>query len=819
MPTLATDLKFAARLAMKTPWMTAASVIALGAAMAVTIASFSLVWDAYFVALPFEEAERIVAARDLTQPDPDDVPPRLAVVRIWGERAQSLDLLAATYTRWRDVADGEGGLARYPVATMTAAGFDVTGVAPLLGRTLNVADEEPGAPPVVVLGHRVWRSLLGADRAVVGSMLKVDGVEREIVGVMPEGFRFPVSEDLWVPFNTDPAVYGGIEPRWINVFGRLADGATLESAEAELEALRAGYVAENPGDTAARDRRTTVIPYIQSQNEGGTEVLFIGMFVFIVLVLVVACGSVANLLLARATSRTGEIAVRAALGASRRRLITQMFLEALMLSMAGALFGIVAAYLGLQWFESFLQVERTPFWLQFGMSPAAIAFAVVASFAAAAIAGITPALKATGMALHEVLKDEQGTSSAVRFGAVSGALTVVEITLSVAFLGAAALAAQSLLVTGNLDRDLPTEQVLVASIALVDEVSTDSAGALIVPEGAIAPDQWGLFRDQIRDAALQLPGVRDAVLASTLPGQQHGRSRVELESESAGNPAAGVSVPVAEVSPEFFAAFDSPLLAGRNFTAADTAEAERVAVVNNSFARRFFGERNPIGRRFRPAPGDDESPWIRIVGIAPDLRMNPGSESQAGYYLPVAQYARRTFYLALRVDGAPLSLAGAVDDAIARIDGRIDAAEFQTHAELADNFAVAYKIMSLLFASLGGTAVFLSVAGLYAVMAFSVAQRTREIGVRLALGAARGRILAVVLRRGLLQIGVGIVLGSALGLGLVRLLQFIPTGMASDGTVLLAAAAAVMLAAGLAACIVPASRALAIHPVEALRRE
>lgn len=819
MLTLATDLKFALRLALKTPWMTAASIVALGAAMAVTIASFGLVWDTYFVALPFEEARRIVAVRDVAQPDPYDVPPRLAVYRIWGERADSLDLLGAAYTRWHDIADGEGGLARYPVAAMTASGFDVTSVAPLLGRTLNVADAEPGAAPVVLLGHRVWRSLLGGDPGVVGMMLEVDGVEREVVGVMPEGYRFPISEDLWVPFNADPEAYGGIEPSGINVFGRLADRVTRESAAAELEALRAGYVAENPGDTAARDRRTTVIPYIQSQIDGGADVVFIGAFVFIVLVLVVACGSVANLLLARATSRTAEIAVRAALGASRRRLVTQMFFEALMLSLAGALFGIAAAHLGLQWFESYLQVERTPFWVQFTMSPAAIAFAVVASFVAAAIAGITPALKATGMALHEVLKDGQGTSSGVRFGAVSGALTVVEVTLSVAFLGAAALAAESLVVSGNLDTRLPTDQVLVAVTTLANEVGTDAAGELVVPEGSIPPAQWNMFQAEIRSVAEQLPGARTAFLASRLPGQQQLRTRIELENESAGTPAGGARVPVARVSPEFFDAMDVRLVAGRNFTAADRAGSEPVAIVNASFGRRFYGARNPLGERFRRVPGDEGSPWIRIVGVVPDLRMNPGNRSQAGYYLPFVQDATRQFRLGLRVDGEPLAMSAALRDAIKRVDPRIDVAGFETHAELAASYAVIYKTLSLLFSSIGGTAVFLAVAGLYAVMAFSVAQRTREIGVRLALGATRGRILTIVLRRGLVQVGVGIALGSTVGLALLRLLQLMPTGMASDGTALLAAAAALMLAAGLSACVIPALRALAIHPVEALRRE
>jgi len=817
MSTWTTDLKFAYRMAMKSPWMTGASVIALGAAMAVTIFGFSLLWDSYFAALPFEHGDRIVAVRDIELPDPDDTPPRLAVYREWGELQQSLDVLAASYRRMRDVADGEGGLTRYPVVAMTASGFDVAGVAPLYGRTLNVADEEIGAPAVAVISHRVWRSLLGADPGAVGRSIEVDGTERLIVGVMPEGFRFPISEDLWIPMSTDPEIYGGIEPRWMNVFGRLADGVGIKQAEAELDAIRGGYAAEHPGDVDLRDRRTTVIPFVQSQTEPGTELMFIGMFLFVLTVLVVACASVANLLLARAAARTGEIAVRAALGASRGRLIAQMFIEALLLSCAGAVIGLVAAHVGLSWFSTFVSLERVPFWVEFGMSPPAVTFALIAAFGAALVAGIFPALKATGVAMHDVLKDEQGTSSSIRFGSISGALTVVEVALSVAFLAAAGLAAESLLVSGSLDRDLPTDQVLVASVSLVDELAVSDNGQIIVPEGEIPFIQWATLQRQIRAATEQLPGVRNAVLATYLPGQQHRRSLVAPESESLGEPGTGVRVPAAAVSPEFFAAFDGALLAGRNFAATDTAESEPVAIVNAALARRFYGGRNPIGERFRHLTGDDDADWIRIVGVSPNLRMNPGDDDEAGLYLPFTQRRTNNFTLALRVEGNPLALSAAVKETIGDIDRRIEVAGFVTHAELAKGYRTSYQVMSLMFAALGGTAVFLAVAGLYAVMAFSVAQRTREIGIRLALGADRGRILGVVLRRGLLQVGTGLALGSAAGWALLRLLQFFPTGVASDGTWMLAAAAMAMAIAGLLACLVPGARAVAVHPVVALR--
>jgi predicted permease len=619
--------------------------------------------------------------------------------------------------------------------------------------------------------------------------------------------------------NTDPASRGGIEPRWLRVFGRLAPGSTIEQAEAELDAIRRGYADEHPDDVDVRDRRTTVIPYITSQTEPGTEAMFLGMFVFVLLVLALACASVANLLLVRATSRTEEIAVRAALGAGRRRLVTQLLIEALLLSSAGAVLGVVAAQVGLTWFKGFVEIDRLPFWIELGMSPAAAVFAAIAAFGAAMIAGTVPAIRSTGVDLNGVLKGMQGASSRVRFGSISSALTIAEVTLSIAFLAGAALAAESLLVAGDLDRKLPTKQVLVAEIALVDEVGTDETGKTIVPEGSIPPAQWATVQEAIRVATERLPGARVAVLANSLPGTQHSRSRIELENDAAGNPAAGVRVPVAAVSPEFFEAFDAVLLAGRSFGPADNSESELVAIVNRTFTRRFFGIQNPLGERFRLAPGDAELDWIRIIGVIDDLRMNPGADNKAGFYVPFAQQNANRFTLAVRLDNDPLAMSAAVKETIKRVDSRIDVAGLQTHEQWIEGYLVSYKTMSLMFTALGGAAFFLALAGLYAVMAFSVVQRTREIGIRLALGADRRRVLGVILRRGLLQIFTGIALGSALGWALLQLMQLVPIDMASGGTGWLVVAAASMLVAGLVASLVPASRALGIHPVEALRHE
>ena len=823
---LRADLLFALHMAWKTPWMTAVSVIALGTAMAVTIGGFSLSWNYYYAELPFEDGDRIVAVQSVTQPDPALVPVSEALFREWEAQQTSFDVIAAATARSQHVADGAGGVVRYPVATMTSSAFEMARVPPLHGRTLRRSDETPGATPVVVIGHRVWQSLFGGDPEIVGRTVLVDDAAFQVVGIMPDGFRFPVSHDLWVPMTRSP-VARPAPP--VGVFGRLAEGVSRDQAHAELEVIRGNYVAAHPGDIAVGDRITTVMPYVQITNQ--PDELVFGAFIFCVLILVVACASVSNLLLVRALARTRELAVRGALGASRRRLIAQLSIEALLLTTAGAVLGIGITRPFFSWFAGFASVEEIPFWFQWGVNRGVVLSAVASAFGAAVMAGVMPAIKATGVATHGVLKDGAGTSG-MRFGAVSGVLTVVGLTVSVAFLAAAALAAQSVLVAGEVSRTLPTSEVLVADVLMADDLAASGewavpdpwAGADLtgigVPAGVISPERWPVVQEELRAAVEVLPGVRSALLAIRLPGQAHRQARVELEHAIDGAPApTGAQVYVSEVSPGLFDLFGATMLVGRTFGPRDTVGSEPVAVVNTSFARRFYGTRNPLGRRFRRVGDVSSSAWIRIVGVSSDLPMNPGTGRTDGYYLPFSQRHSNRFMLALHAPGDPLALAAAVKDTVKRIDPRMAVIGVESHEDLAARPLAGYQLIGLILIALGGTAAFLSVTGVYAVMAFAVTQRTREIGIRRALGANHRGILGVILRRGLVQVGAGILLGAAAGWGLLGLMPSLPTGFASRGGGVLLAAGALMSIAGLTACVVPAFRALAIHPVSALRQD
>ena len=664
------DVRFAVRMVLKTPWMSAAAVVSLAGAMAVTIGAFSLFWDSYFAALPFANADRIVAVRDRDVRQGRGVSPRVGELRDWQSHQRTFDVIGAAHSRTGEIADGAGGFARYRVSTMTASGFRVAGVDAMLGRVLSADDEAPGAEPVVVLGHRVWTHLFGSDPAAVGRMLDLDGTRR-IVGVMPEGFRFPMSEDLWLPLRIDGAGGGIVEPQWIRVFGRLAPGVTRQQAEADLASIRSGRAAAHPEDLYLRDRRATVIPYTQSESDGD-EGIFYAMFAFLLLVLAVACASVANLLLCRAMARQGELAVRAALGAQRSRLVSQLFIEALLITSIAAVAGIGAAGIGLRWFSDYIAIENLPFWVRFGISAPTAVFATVAAFIAAAMAGIAPAIRATSGAALAVLKDQQRGASGVRFGMLSGALTVAEVTIAVACLAAAGLAGRSLLdATGTKSR-LAGQQGLVADLQLVDAFTARPDGRVVAAASAIPPDRWAAVTDQIRRDVAALPGVRAVALATRLPMQQHAGERIEIDGAAEGDLAAGGRVIGTEVTPELFDLFGARLLAGRLINVTDTPASEPVAVVNRALAVRFFGRDNPVGRRLRRVDAERPQPWVTIVGVVGELPMNPAGDEQPGYYRSFAQEPASAFSLAARVDASPTSLSVAVKRIARRADQRIE---------------------------------------------------------------------------------------------------------------------------------------------------
>jgi predicted permease len=705
------------------------------------------------------------------------------------------------------------------VAEMTASGFRVARVPPLLGRRLAEEDERAGAPPVVVIGHDVWRKRFAGDPGVVGRTVQLGGAYATVVGVMPEGFAFPVSHEMWTPLRPDALAPAPREGPEVAVFGRLAPGATLERAQAELAGFGRRAAAAAP--RTHQHLQPHVVPYA-SDFPGNVLPAIFALNLFAVTLLVLICSNVALLLFARAASREGELVVRSALGASRGRLVAQLFAEALVLGAVAAVVGLGAAQFALRkWGVEFLEINLgpLPFWFDVSLTPRALLYAGGLTLLGAAIAGVVPARKIT-RGLGASLKAGTAGGGGARFGGVWTAVIVTQVAFTVAF-------PVSLFFQQHEQMRIRTHDVgFAAGEYLAMQLNTDA------PDSAAHAARLVPALERLRQRVAAEPGVRGVTFADRLPRASYSQRRTELDSPAGDAQRAIVST--ASVDPSYFDVLEAPVLAGRAFTPADAAPGARVVIVDQGFVDVVLQGRSPIGRqvRFSKPGGSDEAaqPWYEIVGMVKELGMGHAVQAErvAGMYLPVAPGSAGAINMIVHTQGDPLSLTPRLRAIAAAVDPTLRVSEVQRLDQVTD--AVLWIIGMWMRITLGLTAVavLLSLAGIYAVLSFTVARRTREIGVRVALGAPRARVIAAIFRRPLIQVGAGI----AVGFVLVTLAALVIPGHKPDTAftlnpgalspgqyAMLAAYAALMMGVCMLACVVPTRRALRVQPAEALRAE
>ncbi|HEX8696450.1 MAG TPA: ABC transporter permease [Longimicrobium sp.] len=821
------DFKLGLRMLLKYPGLTLVGGLAMAFAIWVGAGTFEFVTQVLRPTLPLDEGGRIVGVRnwDAAAGRPHDR--ALHDFAAWRHELRAVGELGAFRTLERNLITGAGEAEPVEVAEISASAFRLARVPPLLGRSLVETDEQAGAPPVVVIGHDVWKTRFGGDPGVVGRTVRLGSAEATVVGVMPEGFGFPVAQGLWVPLHLSPLDYErGAGPE-VRVFGRLAPGATLGEAQAELAALGRRAAADFP--RTHRHLRPRVAPYAQSiLSLSGTESLLVGSTnLFLVMFLVLVCGNVALLMFARAATREGEIVVRSALGASRGRIVTQLFAEALVLAGAAAAVGLAGAGAGMRW--GFAVVEgalldgaRLPFWFHPSLSPATVLYAGVLAALAAAIAGVLPALKVT-RGLQARLREAGAGGGGLRFGGIWTAVIVAQIAVTVVFPVTAFATWRDVEQVRSIRADFAAEEFLSARLAMDREAApADTSRAAFAARFRAA-------RQELERRLAAEPGVAGVTFAERLPRMYHPHRIVEVDTGGAAPRRPqwpeGYRVSSVAVDADYFQVLGAPVRAGRGFHSGDFAPDARVVVVNRSFVERVLGGRNPVGRRVRyvylegqARTGDEEpGPWHEIVGVVDDLGMAPDGfdPKAAGFYHPLAPDAAGPLHVAVRVRGSPESfgprlraLAAGVDPTL-RVDGLVPMDELsQTELQFLDFW---FRITVLVSA----IAVLLSLTGIYAVMSFTVSRRTREIGIRVALGADARRVVLAIFRRPLGQVALGVAAGALL---IGALLCVASEGMMPLKAVAwLAGYAAFMLGVCLLACVVPTRRALRIEPAEALR--
>jgi len=803
----ASDLRHGARLLVKQPGLTAIAVLALTLGIGLTTVMFSIIQGAFLRGLPFEESDRIVAVTraDTANPDNDRGSVSPHDFADWRDAQQSLEPFGAYYEGTINVSSSEGRPERFDGAFMTAGAMAVPRVQPLLGRLFAEGEDRPGAPWVVILGYQVWRDRFRSDPGVLGRPLRVNGRPATVVGVMPDGFNYPSSTVIWVPLQQDVLRLERGQGTWLTPVGRLKPGLTMDEAQAEFVGLAKRQEELYP-DTN-KNATARVWPFVDRFLGPEVTNTLYTMLGAVFGVMLIACANVANLLLARTAVRAKEIAVRTALGASRRRVVTQLLAESFLLAVVGTALGLAFAYVGIDLFNRSIVDTDPPFWIDIRLDPAVLLFTAGLTLVATVASGLFPALQASRADVNEILKDESRGSSSLRMGRMSRALVVAEIAVSCGLLVASGLAIKSIVLLKTTDYGFATDTVFTARLGLFESDYPDEAA------------RARFFEDLLRRLR-SIPGGQAATITANLPSSGSDGVNLEVEGRTYADDKDYPPTRRVAAAPGFFDTFGRKIVRGRDFTDADGFDAPKVAIVNERFAAKFFEGEDPIGRHIRAHQRDGEAPWITVVGVAPDMYVG-GLENRepAGYYVPLAQNPPRFASLAVRAAGAPMTLTSAVRDEVAAVDADLPLYWVRTMRQTIDENNWHYQVFGSLFMAFGFAAMFLATVGLYGVMSFAVSRRTQEIGVRMALGASGRNVLRLVLRQGLWQIGIGLLIGIALAAGLSRLLTVLLFGVQPWDPGVFATVLAALAAAALLACVVPARRAMRVDPMVALRYE
>jgi predicted permease len=802
-----TEIRYAARALRKSPGLSGIAVLALALGIGLTTIMFSIVHGAILKGLPFEDAHRLMhLERNNLAEDIESMEVTIHDYLEWREQQQSFESLAAFYDGTINLSGTERA-ERYEGAFMTANAFVSLGVQPVLGRGFREDEDEPGAPPVLILGYHVWQDRFSADEDVVGSTVQVNGEQTTIIGVMPEGFRFPFLQDIWVPLRMDPLEIERGTGTTLEVYGRLRDGVSRDQATAEMQSiaqrLATAYPETNEGVGV------NVKPYAEEYVGEEPRGLLFTMLGAVSLVLLIACANVANLLLARASTRSRELAIRSAIGASRLRVVLQLLGDGLVLSTAGAVLGIGIAWFGIRAFNDAIASAEPPFWIDIGLQPTVLLFVLGITVLAGVLSGILPAIQASGARVNEVLKDESWGSSGFRVGKLSRGLVVAEIALSVGLLVGAGLMIKSVANLNNIEYGFDTEEIFTARMGLFESEYPDRESRQI------------FFNEALRRLD-GLAGVETATLATSLPGVWSGGTWFAVEGQSYDRDQDYPGANWVAITPDYFSTFSVDVVRGRAFTTADGADGMQVAIVNESFADRYFEGEDALGRRIRQGRSDSVEPWLTIVGIVPDMYLE-GVEDQEddpeGMYVPLAQADVSFLYMALRAGGSPMTLANPARDAVASVDRDVPLYWVQSLQSAIDETTWYFRVFGTLFMIFGIVALFLASVGLYGVMSAAVSNRTMEMGIRMALGAKARDVRRLVLRQGMIQIAIGVVLGLALAGLLARGLEILLYRVEAWDPMTFISISLVLTAVGLLASYIPALRATRVEPIAALRYE
>jgi putative ABC transport system permease protein len=809
------DLRFAVRLLIKERWFTAVAAIALALGIAVNTAVFTFVNAVLIRGLPFDEPDRIIA------------------LGTTDARGRQLGVSRLDFQDWRDSARSFSGLVLFLGAPMNISEetlapeqvggtygasnmFQMIGQRPIMGRDFTAQDDRPDGEPVVIISNGVWKNRYGGDANILGRVIRINSLPCTIIGVMPPDMRFPFNNDVWMPLSKLPPgardTARGV--RNFTAFGRLAKDVTLEQARVELETIGAQLARDYPATN--KEIRPTIVSYNDRVTGPQIRLMFLSMMGAVVFVLLIACANVANLLLARAAQRSREIAVRVSLGAGRWRIIRQLLIESILLASLSGVLGLGLAIVGIRAFDATVTTDvGKPYWMTFTLDPIVFGFLALVCLATGIVFGLAPALHISRTNVNEVLKEAGGRSGTggIRARRWTSALITVEIALTLVLLAGAGFMMRSFFVLYRSDLGFDSQPLLTARLFLP---------LTKYPKA----EQRAIIGQQIEERLGGNSAFQSVALTTNTPGFGGFMRQMTIDGKPEVDPARRPEVTMVAVSSRYFETLGLRVARGRDFNRDDGLPGHEAVIVNQRLVGMHFAGEDPIGRRvtlFDPNPGVTQAPPISatIVGIVPAIRQRNFQEPDADpvAFLPHRADPQRGLMLVVRVPGDPARVSQVVRDEMRALEPDLPLVAVQTMNQLLAQQRFMFRVFGTTFGIFAAIALVLSAVGLYAVTAYSVTQRTSEIGVRMALGAQSTQVMWLVLKRSLLQLAIGLPLGIAGAFGVGRLLQTMLVQTSARDPLTIASIAAVMIGVSLAACFWPARQATRLDPVSALRYE
>jgi predicted permease len=821
MQTLWQDLRYGLRMLAKNPGFTTIAVLTLALGIGANTAIFGVVNAVLLRPLPFEESDRLV---DIWHTPPQASFPGIPTFTVspanfldWRARSQAFEGMSA-YGFGRYTLTGTGHPEAVQMCAATSGFFSILRAKPLLGRTFFPEEDSPGRDREVILGYKFWRSRFNGDRSVIGKTIALNDQTFTMVGVMGQDFEFPISTDpanrpqMWKPLSWTDQERAIRDNHNYGVIARLRNGVTLQQARAELDSISNQLALQYPGDN--KGWGAIAIP-LHQDLVGDVRPALLILLGAVTLVLLIACANVTNLLLAKAMSRRKEIAIRVALGASSYRLLQQATAETVLMGLAGGALGLVFANYGVRLIVRFL-AQRLPRSTEIALDGWVFAFALGVSLLTGIAVGLLSALRSSKNEVSESLKQGLGRTSSDSGGTrTRGILVVSEIALSLMLLIGAGLLIRSLSMLRHLNPGFDPSSLLTLEVSIPSTKFSE-------------PTQQVAYFDRVLDGVRALPGVQSAGLIDSLPLSGDGSHQpVSVEGRPVVAMAEQPEVDVRLISPGYIAAMHIALLSGRDIDGSDVANRPGAVLISQSMAKLFWSNENPIGKHltlyfFRDLPRV-------VVGVVADVKLDALNETRPvpALYAPLAQLSPPTdgswrsfgMSLAVRTHGDPLNVAPMITNAIRDVDVEVPLLNIRTMDESISASLLPQRFTMLLLAAFAGTALLLAAAGIYGVMAYMVTRRTREIGVRMALGAAAGDVLKLVIGQGMWTTAIGVVIGVAGSFALTRTMQSLLFGVRTTDPLTVIAVVLLLVAVSFLACWIPARRATKVDPLVALRYE